>query len=103
VAAGIDRGARQVPGVDAITARRAACGAGAKPWAISTCWSPGPAAHAALERFVKYPRVEEVLGAAAEKQGQRQSGREGLQVDVARAVRQRIRRRDAILHRQQGP
>ncbi len=41
----------------------------------------GPAATAALEVFVKYPRVEEVLG-RGENKASAKIGREGLQVDV---------------------
>jgi DNA polymerase (family 10) len=41
----------------------------------------GPAANAALDRFVTYPRVEEVLGRGENKASAR-VGREGLQVDV---------------------
>jgi DNA polymerase (family 10) len=41
----------------------------------------GPAAHAALECFVTYPRVEEVLG-RGENKASAKVGREGFQVDV---------------------
>ena len=59
----------------------AACGADAKPWAIWICWSPARTPTAALERFVAYPRVEEVLG-RGENKASAKVGREGLQVDV---------------------
>ncbi len=80
----------------------AACGADAKPWAISTCWSPARMRRAALDRFVAYPRVEEVLG-RGENKASAKVGREGLQVDVRALPPRQLRRRHAVLHRQQGP
>jgi DNA polymerase (family 10) len=41
----------------------------------------GPAAEAALDRFIAYPRIEEVLG-HGENKASAKVGREGLQVDV---------------------
>jgi DNA polymerase (family 10) len=80
VAAELIEALGQVPGVDAITPagslRRGRETVGDLDLLVT-----GPAAHAALERFVKYPRVEEVLGRGENKASAR-VGREGLQVDV---------------------
>jgi DNA polymerase (family 10) len=72
---------RQVPGVEAITPagslRRGRETVGDLDLLVT-----GPAAPAAvLERFVRYPRVEEVL-ARGENKASAKVGREGLQVDV---------------------
>ena len=72
---------RQVPGVEAITPagslRRGRETVGDLDLLVT-----GPAAPAAvLERFVAYPRVEEVL-ARGENKASAKVGREGLQVDV---------------------
>jgi DNA polymerase (family 10) len=70
----------QVPGVEAITPagslRRGRETVGDLDLLVT-----GPAATAVLERFVSYPRVEEVLGRGENKASAR-VGREGLQVDV---------------------
>jgi DNA polymerase (family 10) len=70
----------QVPGVEAVTPagslRRGRETVGDLDLLVT-----GPAATAALERFVTYPRVEEVLGRGENKASAR-VGREGLQVDV---------------------
>jgi len=80
VAAELIEALGQVPGVDAITPagslRRGRETVGDLDLLVT-----GPAAHAALERFVKYPRVEEVLG-RGENKASAKVGREGLQVDV---------------------
>jgi DNA polymerase (family 10) len=71
---------RQVPGVEAVTPagslRRGRETVGDLDLLVT-----GPAANAALERFVTYGRVEEVLGRGENKASAR-VGREGLQVDV---------------------
>jgi DNA polymerase (family X) len=71
---------RQVPGVEAITPagslRRGRETAGDLDLLVT-----GPEATNALERFIAYPRVEEVLGRGENKASAR-VGREGLQVDV---------------------
>jgi len=71
---------RQVPGVENITAagslRRGRETVGDLDLLVT-----GPKAEAALERFVKYPRVEEVLG-RGENKASAKVGREGLQVDL---------------------
>ena len=61
----------------------------------------GAGATAALERFVKHPRVHEVLGHGENKASAR-FGLEGLQVDVRALPRGELRRGAAVLHRQQG-
>jgi DNA polymerase (family 10) len=70
----------QVPGVEAVTPagslRRGRETVGDLDLLVT-----GPAAAAALERFVTYPRVEEVLG-RGENKASAKVGREGLQVDV---------------------
>jgi DNA polymerase (family 10) len=70
----------QVPGVEAVTPagslRRGRETVGDLDLLVT-----GPDATAALERFVSYPRVEEVLGRGENKASAR-VGREGLQVDV---------------------
>jgi DNA polymerase (family 10) len=80
VAAELIEALGQVPGVDAVTPagslRRGRETVGDLDLLVT-----GPAAHAALERFVKYPRVEEVLG-HGENKASAKVGREGLQVDV---------------------
>ena len=80
VAAELIEALGQVPGVEAVTPagslRRGRETVGDLDLLVT-----GPAAHAALERFVKYPRVEEVLGRGENKASAR-VGREGLQVDV---------------------
>ena len=71
---------KQVPGVEAVTPagslRRGRETVGDLDLLVT-----GPDATAALERFVSYPRVEEVLGRGENKASAR-VGREGLQVDV---------------------
>jgi DNA polymerase (family X) len=71
---------RQVPGVEAITPagslRRGRETAGDLDLLVT-----GPEAVNALERFIAYPRVEEVLG-RGENKASAKVGREGLQVDV---------------------
>ncbi len=71
---------RQVPGVEAITPagslRRGRETAGDLDLLVT-----GPAAVNALERFIAWPRVEEVLG-RGENKASAKVGREGLQVDV---------------------
>ena len=71
---------RQVPGVEAITPagslRRGRETAGDLDLLVT-----GPAATNVLERFIAYPRVEEVLG-RGENKASAKVGREGLQVDV---------------------
>ena len=71
---------RQVPGVDAITPagslRRGRETVGDLDLLVT-----GPQATAALERFLAYPRVEEVLARGGNKASAK-VGREGLQVDV---------------------
>jgi DNA polymerase (family 10) len=71
---------KQVPGVEAVTPagslRRGRETVGDLDLLVT-----GPAANAALDRFVTYPRVEEVLGRGENKASAR-VGREGLQVDV---------------------
>jgi len=80
VAAELIEALGQVPGVEAITPagslRRGRETVGDLDLLVT-----GPAANAALERFVTYPRVEEVLGRGENKASAR-VGREGLQVDV---------------------
>jgi DNA polymerase (family 10) len=80
VAAELIEALGQVPGVEAITPagslRRGRETVGDLDLLVT-----GPAAQAALERFVTYPRVEEVLGRGENKASAR-VGREGLQVDV---------------------
>ena len=80
VAAELIEALGQVPGVEAITPagslRRGRETVGDLDLLVT-----GPAATAALERFVTYPRVEEVLGRGENKASAR-VGREGLQVDV---------------------
>ena len=80
VAAELTEALAQVPGVEAITPagslRRGRETVGDLDLLVT-----GPAATAALERFVTYPRVEEVLGRGENKASAR-VGREGLQVDV---------------------
>ncbi len=61
----------------------------------------GPNAAAALDRFVVYPRVHEVLGRGANKASAK-IGREGLQVDVRALPRESYGAGYAILHGQQG-
>ena len=74
------RALRQVPGVDAVTPagslRRGRETVGDLDLLVT-----GPDAAAALDRFVGYPRVEEVL-ASGENKASAKVGREGLQVDV---------------------
>ncbi len=71
---------RQVPGVEAITPagslRRGRETVGDLDLLVT-----GPAATAVLDRFVAYPRVQEVL-ARGENKASATVGREGLQVDV---------------------
>jgi DNA polymerase (family 10) len=71
---------RQVPGVDAITPagslRRGRETVGDLDLLVT-----GPEATAALDRFLAYPRIEEVLAHGANKASAK-VGREGLQVDV---------------------
>ena len=71
---------REVPGVETITPagslRRGRETVGDLDLLVT-----GPAAEAALDRFIAYPRVEEVLGRGENKASAR-VGREGLQVDV---------------------
>jgi len=71
---------RQVPGVEAITPagslRRGRETAGDLDLLVT-----GPEAVNVLERFIAYPRVEEVLG-RGENKASAKVGREGLQVDV---------------------
>ena len=59
----------------------AACGAGARRWAISTCWSPGPAPTPRSTASSPIRSVDEVLG-RGENKASAKVGREGLQVDV---------------------
>ena len=82
--------------------RPAACAADARPSAISICWSPGPNAAAALERFVALSARGRSAGARRE-QGQRQGGPRGPAGGRARAAARKLRRGHAIFHRQQGP
>jgi DNA polymerase (family 10) len=80
VAAELIEALGQVPGVEAITpagSLRRGCETVGDLDLLVT----GPAANAALERFVAYPRVEEVLG-RGENKASAKVGREGLQVDV---------------------
>ena len=51
----------------------------------------GPGAAAVLERFVAYPRVDEVL-ARGENKASAKVGREGLQVDVRALPPRKLRR-----------
>ena len=71
---------RQVPGVDAVTPagslRRGRETVGDLDLLVT-----GPSAKDALDKFVAYPRVEEVLG-HGENKASAKVGREGLQVDV---------------------
>jgi DNA polymerase (family 10) len=80
VAAELIEALGQVPGVEAVTPagslRRGRETVGDLDLLVT-----GPAANAALDRFVTYPRVEEVLGRGENKASAR-VGREGLQVDV---------------------
>ncbi|MGD0497956.1 MAG: DNA polymerase/3'-5' exonuclease PolX [Bryobacteraceae bacterium] len=80
IAAELSEALRQVPGVEAVTPagslRRGRETVGDLDLLVT-----GPAAAAALERFVAYPRVEEVLG-RGENKASAKVGREGLQVDV---------------------
>jgi DNA polymerase (family 10) len=80
VAAELIEALGQVPGVEAVTPagslRRGRETVGDLDLLVT-----GPAASAALDRFVKYSRVEEVL-ARGENKASAKVGREGLQVDV---------------------
>jgi len=80
VAAELIEALGQVPGVEAVTPagslRRGRETVGDLDLLVT-----GPAAHAALECFVTYPRVEEVLG-RGENKASAKVGREGFQVDV---------------------
>ncbi len=80
VAAELSEMLRQVPGVDAVTSagslRRGRETVGDLDLLVT-----GPAATNALEKFVAYPRVEEVL-ARGENKASAKVGHEGLQVDV---------------------
>ncbi len=80
VAAELIETLRQVPGVEAITPagslRRGRETAGDLDLLVT-----GPEATNALERFIAYPRVEEVLS-RGENKASAKVGREGLQVDV---------------------
>jgi DNA polymerase (family 10) len=80
VAAELIEALGQVPGVEAVTPagslRRGRETVGDLDLLVT-----GPAATAALDRFVTYPRVEEVL-ARGENKASAKVGREGLQVDV---------------------
>ena len=80
VAAELIEALGQVPGVEAVTPagslRRGRETVGDLDLLVT-----GPAANAALDRFVTYPRVEEVLGRGENKASAR-VGREGFQVDV---------------------
>ncbi len=80
VAAELDELLRQVPGVDAVTPtgslRRGRETVGDLDLLVT-----GPSATDALDKFVAYPRVEEVLG-HGENKASAKVGREGLQVDV---------------------
>ena len=71
---------QQVPGVEAVTPagslRRGRETVGDLDLLVT-----GPDATAALDRFVRYPRVEEILG-RGENKASAKVGREGLQVDV---------------------
>jgi DNA polymerase (family 10) len=71
---------RQVPGVESVTAagslRRGRETVGDLDLLVS-----GPEANAALDRFIAYPGVAEVLG-RGENKASAKVGREGLQVDV---------------------
>jgi DNA polymerase (family X) len=77
---------RQVSGVEEITAagslRRGRDTVGDLDLLVT-----GPNAEAVLDRFVKYPRVEEVLGRGENKASAR-VGREGLQVDLRALARE---------------
>jgi DNA polymerase (family 10) len=80
VAAELSEVLRQVPGVDAVTPagslRRGRETVGDLDLLVT-----GPSATGALDKFVAYPRVEEVL-ARGENKASAKVGREGLQVDV---------------------
>jgi DNA polymerase (family 10) len=80
VAAELGELLRQVPGVDAVTPagslRRGRETVGDLDLLVT-----GPSATDALDKFVAYPRVEEVLG-HGENKASAKVGREGLQVDV---------------------
>jgi DNA polymerase (family X) len=80
VAAELSEVLRQVPGVDAVTPagslRRGRETVGDLDLLVT-----GPAATGALDKFVAYPHVEEVL-ARGENKASAKVGREGLQVDV---------------------
>jgi DNA polymerase (family X) len=80
VAAELSEMLRQVPGVDAVTSagslRRGRETVGDLDLLVT-----GPAATNALDKFIAYPRVEEVL-ARGENKASAKIGREGLQVDV---------------------
>ncbi|MBV9745589.1 MAG: PHP domain-containing protein, partial [Acidobacteriia bacterium] len=71
---------REVPGVEAVTPagslRRGRETVGDLDLLVT-----GPNATAALDRFIQYPKVEEVLG-RGENKASAKIGREGLQVDV---------------------
>jgi DNA polymerase (family 10) len=80
VAAELSEVLRQVPGVDAVTAagslRRGRETVGDLDLLVT-----GPSATGALDKFVAWPQVEEVL-ARGENKASAKVGREGLQVDV---------------------
>jgi DNA polymerase (family X) len=80
VAAELTEVLRATPGVEAITPagslRRGRETVGDLDLLVT-----GPAAEAALDRFIAYPRVEQVLG-HGENKASAKVGREGLQVDV---------------------
>ncbi len=80
VAAELSEMLRQVPGVDAVTSagslRRGRETVGDLDLLVT-----GPSATNALDKFIAYPRVEEVL-ARGENKASAKVGREGLQVDV---------------------
>jgi DNA polymerase (family X) len=80
VAAELSEMLRQVPGVDAVTSagslRRGRETVGDLDLLVT-----GPSATNALDKFVAYPRVEEVL-ARGENKASAKVGHEGLQVDV---------------------
>ncbi len=80
VAAELGEMLRQVPGVDAVTSagslRRGRETVGDLDLLVT-----GPSATNALDKFIAYPRVEEVL-ARGENKASAKVGREGLQVDV---------------------
>jgi DNA polymerase (family 10) len=80
VAAELSEVLRQVPGVDAVTPagslRRGRETVGDLDLLVT-----GPSATGALDKFVAYPHVEEVL-ARGENKASAKVGREGLQVDV---------------------